>query len=134
MAGGYTTATKQTTGAMTACGLAGLKATEQRLKKAPESQAAVERAHAWLNSHWSTTTNPGGGRVWRTFYLYWMSLALRDQAKLGDRDWHAEMLDQLLRSQKKDGSFEPEFPSMTPEISTALALEILKQGSTPKSE
>ena len=131
---GYTTATRQTTGAMTACGLAGLKATEQRLKKSPQSQAAVERAQAWLNSHWSTTTNPGGGRVWRTFYLYWMSLALRDQAKLGDRDWHAEMLDQLLRSQKKDGSFEPEFPSMTPEISTALALEILKQGSTPKSE
>lgn len=135
---GYVPQIAQTTGAMTACGLAGLKALEPRLEKSPQRQAAIKRAQSWLSSRWSTATNPGGGgrgrRAWRMFYLHWASIALRDHAKLGDRNWRSEMLEHLLKSQQKNGSFRGSTPASTPAISTAFALEILKQIAAAKPD
>jgi hypothetical protein len=122
---GYTSRGTRTSEAMTACGVAGLKALRARVKSTAKADAAVKKGEAWLANNWSADTNPGSS-AWPLFYLEWLCRSLRDKPTLGERDWYPEVLATVLQAQQKDGSFSLKTSKAAPTMSTAFALEILR--------
>lgn len=122
---GYSGRGAKTTGAMTACGVAGLKALRSRVESTEKLEAAVRKGEAWLANNWSADSNPDSS-AWPLFYLEWLCRSLRDTPQLGKRDWYPEVLVTLLKAQQKDGSFTLKTSTAAPAISTAFALEILR--------
>lgn len=49
----------------------------------------------------------------------------------GDKDWYAVGADELVRRQKKDGSFDSNYPGSSPIPNTAFALLFLSRGRAP---
>jgi len=122
---GYTARGSKTTGSMTACGLAGLKALRSQLKVTPQIDEAIEKAERWLAKNWNSRRNFGGSS-WPLFRLDWVCRALQDRPMLGEREWYPEVVEKVLASQQPDGSFSLS-PSTSPIISTAFALDILRR-------
>ena len=122
---GYSGRGAKTTGSMTACGVAGLKALRSRVGPAEKLEAAVRKGETWLANNWSADSNRGSS-AWPLFYLEWLCRSLRDTPQLGKRDWYPEVLATLLKAQQRDGSVTLKTSTATPAISTAFALEILR--------
>lgn len=122
---GYSGRGGNTTGSMTACGVAGLKALRSRVASTEKLEAAVRKGEAWLANNWSADSNPRSS-AWPLFYLEWLCRSLRDTPQLGKRDWYAKVLATVLKAQQTDGSFALKTSTASPAISTAFALEILR--------
>ena len=122
---GYTSRGTQSSGAMSACGLAGLKALRARVESTAKLNSAVKKGEAWLANNWSADGNPGSS-AWPLFYLEWLCRSLRDTPKLGERHWYSEVLATVLKAQQKNGSFSLKTSTAAPSISAAFALEILR--------
>ena len=122
---GYTSRGGQTSGTMTACGLAGLKGLKERVEANPKVDHAIQKAESWLKANWDTKANPNGS-AWPLFYLEWACRALRNKPLLGERDWYPEVLRTVLQGQQSDGSISHSSSKASPIITTAFALEILR--------
>lgn len=122
---GYTLRGSQTSGTMTACGLAGLKALKARGEATPKADEAIEKAESWLKANWDTKANPDG-TAWPLFYFEWTCRSLRDKPLLGERDWYSEVLKTVLQGEQSDGSISHPSSKVSPTITTAFALEILR--------
>ena len=127
---GYVGRTSNSTGAMTACAITGLRALAKRLEKSAARDTAVKRGQSWLAARWSTQRNPGS-TSWQLFHLAWTYRALAGVEKLGQIPWSDQICESLLTQQAANGSFR-EARMKTPVISTAFALEILKRCRSEK--
>ena len=129
---GYTTRGSQSSGAMTACGVAGLKSLKVRVEPNPKVDQAIKKGEAWLATNWSADSNPGSS-AWPLFYFAWLCRSLHDTPQLGERDWYPEVLTTVLNSQRNDGSIALKTSTVSPTISTAFALEILRSRPVEQS-
>ena len=111
---------------MTACAVAGLKSLSSRVEKNPKIDQAILKGENWLATNWDNGRNSGNS-AWKLLYLEWLSRALNDRPKLGDRDWRADILQTVLPAQQQNGSFQTVPASTHPAVSTAFAIEILKR-------
>ncbi len=123
---GYTARGSKTTVAMTACGLAGLKALRGQLKATPQIDEAIEKGEGWLLASWNAQVDRDSS-VWPLFRLDWVRRALHDRPVLGEREWYPEVVEKVLASQQPDGSFSLS-SSTSPIVTTAFALDILRRG------
>jgi hypothetical protein len=129
--------TAQAYGSMTAAGVATLAVCRDflgrqayiRCKPAPHAEE-MARGLAWLEKRFSPQLNPGKGVEW---YYYWLFCVQRvggltGRRNLGDSDWYADGVRQLLRRQHTDGSW-----GYGPRVeSTAFAMLFLAQGRAPR--
>ena len=125
------------TGAMTVAGLASLvicsKALPPRGGLQPKLKVARRRADAWLQSNWSMTRNVAFPKAtketdrWLLYHLYGVErlAAFLGKVKIGGHDWYAEGVPVVLKSQKKDGSWQ----RVMREADSCFALLFLRQGS-----
>lgn len=123
---GYTARGSNTTGAMTACGLAGLKSLRVQLKETPQIDEAIEKGEGWLSANWNAQVDRGSS-AWPLFRLDWLRRALHDRPVLGEREWYPDVVEKVLASQQPDGSFSLS-PGTSPIISTAFAINVLRRG------
>lgn len=92
----------------------------------------VEAAHEWAQGHWSVTENPELGQ--QGLYYYYQTMAKALQA-LGEdvivdaagqpHDWRSELVGELLRVQRADGTWANEngrWMEQMPELATAYAV------------
>lgn len=91
----------------------------------------VKAALKFLSKNYSVSNNPGMGPAGHFYYLQTMSKALAIVGKdtfaseSGDHAWKADILDQLAKTQKVDGSWtnpEPRWMEGDPNLVTAYAL------------
>lgn len=123
---GYTARGSKTTGAMTACGLAGLKSLPVQLKATPQIDEAIEKGEGWLSANWNAQVDRGSS-AWPLFRLAWVCRALYDRPILGEQEWYPEVVEKVLASQQPDGSFSLS-PGTSPIVSTAFAINVLRRG------
>lgn len=99
----------------------------------------VKAAVKYLSKNYSVTSNPGMGPAGLYYYLQTMSKALgvmgRDsfETQDGDRQWKKDVLEQLSKTQKVDGSWtnpEPRWMEGDPNLVTAYALLTLANLNT----
>ncbi len=91
----------------------------------------VKAALKYLSKNYSVTSNPGIGAAGHYYYLQTMSKALsvagvtNFNSESGKRAWKSDVLDQLKKTQKVDGSWtnpEPRWMEGDPNLVTAYAL------------
>ena len=91
----------------------------------------VKAAVKYLSKNYSVTSNPGMGPAGLYYYLQTMSKALgvmgKDnfESQDGTRPWKQDVLEQLMKTQKVDGSWtnpEPRWMEGDPNLVTAYAL------------
>ncbi len=133
---------------MTAAGIACLAVLEAALPvsepatpnptKAPPGLA---EALEWLEKHYSVTKNHGpakgqagqrqkrSGRGWLHYYLWTLerAMVLWGADRVGEHDWYREGAAQLLKTQKKDGSWRGEAPV----FATSFGLLFLTRAADP---
>ena len=120
----YTSRGVQPSGAMTACGLAGLQSLRARVETSPEIDEAISKGEAWLANQFSVEEQVNS--AWPLFCFAWLCRSLQDMPELGDRDWYPAVIETVLSAQRDDGSFQLKKSAASPAISTAFALEILR--------
>ena len=134
--GGWGYQRGESTGSMTAAGLATLYVVLDRVhalsahRKAERLLAAIEQAQRWLGREF-TTENPRGEGRWKHYYLYSVERAGRASGRkyFRGRDWFREGAADLLKHQSPDGSWTG--GGMTPLQDTAFALMFLSHGRAP---
>lgn len=92
----------------------------------------VAAAYDWARMHWSVTENPGLGQQGLYYYYLTMSRALDAygeevivDARGQQHDWRAELVSQLLKVQRADGSWVNEngrWMEQMPELVTAYSV------------
>lgn len=91
----------------------------------------VKAALTYLSKNYSVTSNPGMGAAGHYYYLQTMSKALsvagvtNFNSESGKHAWKSDVLDQLKKTQKVDGSWtnpEPRWMEGDPNLVTAYAL------------
>jgi squalene-hopene/tetraprenyl-beta-curcumene cyclase len=96
-------------------------------KKDPRTEAASK----WIGDHYSVTQNPGQGNTGLYYYyqLFGSALAASGMDKVatksGERDWRDDLVTELARTQKADGSWvntNKQFMENDPNLATAFAL------------
>lgn len=94
----------------------------------------VKAAMKFLSKNYSVTNNPGMGAAGLYYYLQTMSKALAIvgnetfESEKGKHSWKADVLEQLSKTQKVDGSWtnpEPRWMEGDPNLVTAYALMTL---------
>jgi hypothetical protein len=92
---------------------------------------------AWLNAHWSVTSNEGmpeftaSGAAEHYYYLYALERAgmLLDMPAIGKHDWYSEGANMLLDAQKPDGSWVAGGGRSGPTWDTCYAILFLKKAT-----
>ncbi|MDR2761899.1 MAG: terpene cyclase/mutase family protein [Planctomycetaceae bacterium] len=98
----------------------------------------VKAAYDWITKNYSVVENPGMGQRGLFYYYHTMSKALgvMDEKEIVDakgkkHDWKAELTDQLLASQKSDGSWineaSPQWMENDPHLVTGFVLIVLAE-------
>ncbi|HZE98745.1 MAG TPA: hypothetical protein VE981_17160 [Planctomycetota bacterium] len=119
-------------GSMTAGAIGALTIYDYMHKKDWKKDQNVKNGLAWLNAHWSATTNPGRGNAWSLYYLYGVERAgvLSGTDKIGDHDWYVEGAKYLLSTQAADGSWTVSGGEHTT-WDTCFAILFLKKATKP---
>ncbi len=99
----------------------------------------VVAAYGWVSRHWSVTENPGLGRQGLYYYYLTMARALNAygeetivDADGAAHDWRSELVAQLLKVQRADGSWFNEngrWMEQVPELVTAYAVLSLEHAT-----
>jgi hypothetical protein len=122
---------KESYASMTASGLSSLVLCEKLLARDQGTDAALDRARAWLLAHFSVSENTGSayqqGRLLYHLYALERVGTLLGVEKLGTHDWYAEGASYLLRTQNGDGSWDD--GADTPLPNTSFALLFLTRSS-----
>ncbi len=96
-------------------------------KSDPRTEAALK----WIGNNYSVTKNPGQGDAGLFYYYQLFGSALaasqldRVTTKEGERDWRADLVAQLAKTQQADGSWvntNRQFMENDPNLCTAFAL------------
>ncbi|MEM6459638.1 MAG: DUF4159 domain-containing protein, partial [Planctomycetota bacterium] len=127
------------TGSMTAAGVAVLQIAQQRLAREedlpdPRLDAAIARGLAWLDQRFDPAVNPGLEKRYRFYYLYGIErLALAGGvSRLNGRDWFEAGARFILDEEDGDGTVRGNSNAeMSGRISTAFALSFLARGRVP---
>lgn len=129
--------TPQSTGSMTAAGLASLFVVlDYRYADAPGSAApivgAINRGLDWLGRYF-TPNNARGPYRWDYYYLYGVERVGRASGYryFGPHDWFRIGAGWLLEQQRSDGSWPMTGEDMYDRRNTALALMFLSHGRAP---
>ena len=95
-------------GSMTAAGIMDL-----RILGVPIEDSRIQRGLAWLNSHYSVTSNPGFGAAWGVsdltwhyYYLYCLERAMEIPTTIefiGTHNWYKDVSSYLVSVQQPDG-------------------------------
>ena len=102
------------TGSMTSAGISGMSICRAMLgngrgnrKSQRDLEKTTRAAFAWLYKNYDVRNNPGRNRSQFYYYLYGLERAceLSGVARIHDRDWYFEGTMQLLRTQKRNGSW-----------------------------
>jgi squalene-hopene/tetraprenyl-beta-curcumene cyclase len=92
----------------------------------------VQSAYDWVRMHWTVTENPGLGR--QGLYYYYMTMAKALSVYGSDTivdaegrsyDWRKELISQLLKVQRADGSWANDngrWMEQMPELATSYAI------------
>ncbi|RMG38884.1 MAG: DUF4159 domain-containing protein [Planctomycetota bacterium] len=136
------------TGSMTVAGIASFVITGSLLRDPQEVTKAgtlkccgltdpdagrLEKAIAWMGSHFAVGHNPGAGN-WLLYYLYGMERAGRLSGRrfFGKHDWYREGAAFLIRGQsKRDGSWAGPGIESNKVLATSFALLFLSKGLAP---
>ncbi len=133
----------QSTGSMTAAGVAILQIAQQQLTRTshrpdPRLTAALHRGMAWLDQRYDPAVNPGLDKQFRYYYLYGIErLALASGvSQLNGRDWFeagaAFILDQLVVDGNQASIHRAaSLDDNSSRIDTAFALAFLARGRVP---
>lgn len=127
------------TGSMTAAGVAILQLAQQRLAREVETPNArltdaIQRGLDWLDQRFDPTENPGLKNNYRFYYLYGIErLALAGGlATLNSRDWFAAGSRFILDQENGNGYVgSGARGEMSSRINTAFALSFLARGRVP---
>ncbi|MBX9582942.1 MAG: terpene cyclase/mutase family protein [Gemmataceae bacterium] len=103
----------------------------------------VKAAVAWVKAHYTLSENPGQGAAGLFYYYHTFAKAMDalgeepfEDAKGVKHDWRAELLAELKRRQKPDGSWANDangaFLENVPELATAFAVLALSYCNTRK--
>ena len=98
-----------------------------------KQDASVERALAWMASHFSVRHNPNQGAHF-LYYMYGLERAgrLTAQRYIGKHDWYREGVDYLVRNQDSlSGHWKGPAVEGNANIGTSLALLFLAKGRRP---
>jgi squalene-hopene/tetraprenyl-beta-curcumene cyclase len=99
----------------------------------------VVAAYNWIRRHWSVTENPGLGQ--QGLYYYYLTMARALDAYGGEQvvdaegrahDWRAELVDQLLKVQRADGSWvnrNGRWMEQIPDLVTAYSVLAIEQAT-----
>ncbi|MFH1746603.1 MAG: DUF4159 domain-containing protein [Planctomycetota bacterium] len=136
--GGWTyRASGQSTGSMTAAGLATLFVVLDRIygdnpKDAVGLTSAINSGLTWLGREY-TPENPFGDRMWLYYYLYGVERAGRASGYkyFRNKDWFREGAAFLLSKQEEDGSWRGSGELMSDLRNTSFALMFLCHGRAP---
>jgi squalene-hopene/tetraprenyl-beta-curcumene cyclase len=88
-------------------------------------------AKKWIENNYSVSTNPGQGTTGLFYYyqLFGSALSASGMEKIaskdGEHDWRHDLVEQLARTQKADGSWantNRQFMENDPNLATAFAL------------
>lgn len=123
-------------GSMTAAGLATLYICFDNLNRdlfvrcaAPAEYKPIAAAQKWLADHFDAADNPAKGIEWYYYWLYSLERVglASGERYLGEHDWYAKVLPELLQQQESQGSFG----SADPVSETAFATMFLARGRHP---
>ena len=149
---GYSVSKDRVNGAMTCAGISSLIIAEENLADIkgltengrvaccqPNSRSEmIENALQWLARRFSVRGNPGKGGNRSTakfYYLYGMERAARLSGRrfLGEYDWYREGVNELVNTQKTNGSWagSKHFNEKNELIATSFALLFLAKGKRP---
>lgn len=136
MDGGWGYQRAESTGSMTAAGLATLYVVLDRVhaltahRRAEGLRQAIDAAQDWLGREF-TPDNPRGDLRWKYYYLYSVERAGRASGRkyFRGRDWFREGAADLIRRQQSDGSWPGE--GMSSLQCTSFALMFLSHGRAP---
>jgi hypothetical protein len=144
---GYTLGNRGGSGSMTCAGITSLWITSQHLGAADakatgdtvtccgggRSPQQLERAIAWLGSHFTVVENPGTrGQTWLYYYLYGLERVGRFTARryIGNADWYLEGAKMFTASQDPlEGTFKSSHEDKV--VATSFALLFLAKGRRP---
>jgi hypothetical protein len=116
--------------AMTVAGLATLHITQEFVDRAvrtqPKPDKNIEAGLAWLNEHFK----PDTGNMYYMYGIERVGLAT-GRKFLGTHDWFREGGADIIRRQKKDGSWDGNYVAATPIPSTCFPLLFLSRGRNP---
>lgn len=124
------------TASMTTAGLTSLVVCQSRLWRSrvftgrlrADARRGVRDAMAWLQQHFSVTSNPGGHPHWLWYYLYGLERTgiLGRYRYLGTRDWYKEGAEVLLARQTQQGYWSHQADG----AASCFALLFLKRATT----
>jgi len=141
--GGFTYKQKggQSTGSMTAAGVAALAICRDQLELDPEQRRkdkygaldAIDDGSQWLASHFSVTQNPPNLRNHLGYYLYGLERAgaLTPTSNFGDHSWYEEGARRLVADQHSSGNWRSTLGGGLPQ--TCFALLFLRKATAPKT-
>jgi hypothetical protein len=123
--------------AMTAGAVGALAIYDYVLDLDRKKNASIKSGLAWLNAHWSVTTNEGPAEVGNSpaaeylYYMYALERAgmLLDLPAIGKHDWYQEGANQLLNDQKENGSWAAGGGRSGPTWDTCYAILFLKKAT-----
>ncbi len=126
------------TGSMTAAGLATMFVVLDRLYGEPKKDAAsvlasITRGLDWLAREYTPERNPGGEEQWLHYYLYGVERAGRASGYkyFRSKDWFREGAAYLLRKQSAEGNWEIGGSMMGGPRNTCFSLMFLCHGRAP---
>jgi hypothetical protein len=138
---GYLQDGRESTGSMTAAGVAALAICRDHLGLDPEQRRkdkygaldALDEGSGWLGSHFSVTSNPLRGRTHLGYYLYGLERAgaLVPTTQFGDHLWYEEGARQLVADQHPKGHWGSTLGGGLPE--TCFGLLFLRRATAPKT-
>jgi len=138
---GYLQDGRESTGSMTAAGVAALAICRDHLGLDPEQRRkdkygaldAMDEGSGWLGSHFSVTSNPLRGRTHLGYYLYGLERAgaLVPTTQFGDHLWYEEGARQLVANQHPKGHWGSTLGGGLPE--TCFGLLFLRKATAPRT-
>ncbi|MGL6196192.1 MAG: DUF4159 domain-containing protein, partial [Thermoguttaceae bacterium] len=92
----------------------------------------IRRGFAWMESNFSTTTNPKGGNSWLYYYLYGVERVGRMTGHrfIGNKDWYRNGAESLLKFRMGKTHWAGS-PGESDLIATSFALLFLSKGRRP---
>ncbi len=134
---GYAKERRESTGSMTAAGLASLfvvfdQVYADRPQQGSGLVSAINAGLSWFAGH-NGPNNPGGASQYRYYYLYGVERVGRASGykRLGDWDWFRDGTNYLLEKQKEEGRWPSQGSNMSSLRNTAFALMFLCHGRAP---
>lgn len=128
---GYQERAASSYGSMTSAGICAVAICRHELgEKDSTEDPAISRGLAWLDQNFSVDKNPKYGN-WDYYYLYSLERVGRilDTEFIGSHEWYPLGADQLVHTQKPDGTWVGHGQEQDPHLATSFALLFLTRAT-----